>query len=404
MRALRAVFLLNGAALGVFYPFISVILADRDVPPAWIGIVMAASSAAFTIAVPAWGHIADVILGRRRALAVSALGAAAFVLLAGAPVEVVVVALALVGFSVFESAWGPLGDALAVNAIKDHGRDYARIRLLSSVGFGVVSALAGILYNTTGYGPSFVLCALLSLLLAVAAIRAPDLARADLAAVARGHTRGGSFMVALRIQPRLGPVLLAILLIHVGVIAGFTYLPLRLIELGGGPSDVALNAAVSAFAEIPAMLLTGAVAARIGIRGLVAGSAFLYAACFLSWTVLDVPMLIVATRVVTGFAFAGLWVGSVLTMAVLLPPRLQGTGQGLYQVTAFGVAAVIANIAGGFIFGALGSAVLFGIAAVLAVTAGLLAFLVFPRRGERVAREEEEEEEAVPLPFPATPA
>jgi MFS family permease len=149
------------------------------------------------------------------------------------------------------------------------------------------------------------------------------------------------------------------------------------------------------------MLLTGAVAARIGIRGLVAGSAFLYAACFLSWTVLDVPMLIVATRVVTGFAFAGLWVGSVLTMAVLLPPRLQGTGQGLYQVTAFGVAAVIANIAGGFIFGELGSAVLFGIAAVLAVAAGLLVFLVFPRRGERVAREEDE---AVPLPFPATPA
>jgi MFS family permease len=164
---------------------------------------------------------------------------------------------------------------------------------------------------------------------------------------------------------------------------------------------VALNAAVSAFAEIPAMLLAGTVAARIGIRGLVAGSALLYAACFVSWTVLNSPLAIIATRVPSGMAFAGLWVGGVLTMAVLLPPRLQGTGQGLYQVTAFGVAAVIANIAGGFIFGALGSAVLFGLAAVFAVTAGLLALLVFPRRGERVVREEDE---AVPLPFPATPA
>jgi len=401
MRALRVLFLLNGAALGVFYPFISVILADRGVPPAGIGIVMAASAAAFSIAVPAWGHIADVMLGRRRALAVSALGGAVFVLLAGAPVPVVVVALALVGFSLFESAWGPLGDALAVNAIKDHGRDYARIRLLSSVGFGVVSALAGILYNTTGYGPSFMLCALLAVLLAFAALRAPDLSRANLAKVAHGSTRGGSFVVALRIQPRLGPVLLAIFLAHVGIIAGFSYLPLRIVELGGGPSDVALSAAVSAFAEIPAMLLTGAVAARIGIRGLVAGSCLLYAACFVSWTVLVDPMLIVATRVVTGFAFAGLWVGSVLTMAVLLRPRLQGTGQGLYQVTAFGIAAVIANVAGGFIFGALGAPVLFSIAAVLAGAAGFLAFLSFPRRGERVAREDDE---PVPLPFPATPA
>ena len=399
MRALRAVFLLNGAALGVFYPFISVILADRGVPPEGIGLVTAASSAAFSVAVPAWGHIADVILGRRRALAVAALGGAVFVLLAGAPVQLVLVTLAFVGFSLFESAWGPLGDALAANAIVDHGRDYARIRLLSSIGFGVVSALAGFLYNQTGYGPSFVLCALLAVLLAVAAVRAPDVARADLATVGRGRTRGGSFVVALRIQPRLGPVLLALLLVHVGIIAGFTYLPLRLTELGGGPSDVALNAAVSAFAEIPAMLLTGAVAARIGIRGLVAGSALLYAACFLTWTVLDSPLLIIATRVATGFAFAGLWVGSVLTMAVLLPPRLQATGQGLYQVTGFGVAAVVANIGGG-LYGTLGSAAVFAVGAVFAVAAGLLAFVVFPRRGERVAREGDE---AIPLPFPSTP-
>lgn len=400
MRALRAVFLLNGAALGVFYPFIAVILADRGVPPEGIGVVTAASSAAFSLAVPAWGHVADVILGRRRALAVSAVGAAVFVLLAGAPVPLVVVTLGFVGFSLFESAWGPLGDALAVNAIVDHGREYGRIRLLSSIGFGVVSALAGFLYDRTGYGPSFVLCALLAVLLALAALRAPDVARADLAAVARGRTRGGSFVVALQIQPRLGPVLLAILLIHVGIIAGFTYLPLRLIELGGGPSDVALNAAVSAFAEIPAMLVAGAIASRIGLRGLVAGGALLYAVCFTSWTVLDSPSLIIATRILTGFAFAGIWVGSVLTMAVLLPPRLQATGQGLYQVTGFGVAAVVANLGGGVLYGAFGSAIVFAVAAIFAVAAGLLAFLVFPRRGERVAREEDQ---SVPLPFPSTP-
>jgi PPP family 3-phenylpropionic acid transporter len=401
MRALRAVFLLNGAALGVFYPFISVILAGRGVSPEGIGLVTAASSAAFSVAVPVWGHIADVILGRRRALAVAAVGAAAFVLLAGAPVPLVVVTLGFVGFSLFESAWGPLGDALAMNAIVDHGREYGRIRLLSSIGFGAVSAIAGFVYNETGYGPSFVLCALLALALALAAIRAPDIARADLAAVAHDRTRGGSFVVALRIQPRLGPVLAALFLVHVGLIAGFTYLPLRLIELGGGPSDVALNVAVSAFAEIPAMLLAGAVAARIGIRGLVGGSILLYAACFLSWTVLDSPLLIVATRLVTGLAFAGLWVGSVLTMAVLLPPRLQATGQGLYQVTGFGVAAVVANIGGGILYGTFGSAVVFAVAAVLAVSGGLLAIFVFPRRGERIAREGDE---AVPLPFPTTPA
>jgi PPP family 3-phenylpropionic acid transporter len=401
MRALRAIFLLNGAALGVFYPFIAVLLAARGVSPAGIGLVMAASSAAFSVAVPLWGHVADVILGRRRSLALAALGGAVFVLLAGAPVPLAVVTLGFVGFSLFESAWGPLGDALAVNAITNHGREYGRIRLLSSIGFAVVATLAGFLYNVTGYGPSFVLCALLAGLLAVAALFAPDVERADLAAVGGKRTRGGSFVVALRIQPRLRPVLLSLLLVHIGMIAGFTYLPLRLLELGGGPSDVALLASISAFAEIPAMLVAGAIATRIGIRGLMAGSIFLYATCFASWVVLDSPLLIVATRIGTGFAFAGLWVGSVLTMAVLLPPRLQATGQGLYQLTGFGIAAIVANIAGGLIFGAFGSAVLFAIATVLAVLAGVLAIAVFPRTGETVAREEDFERR---LPFPATPA
>jgi len=400
MRALRAVFLLNGAALGVFYPFIAVILDDRGASPEQIGLVTAASSAAFSVAVPLWGHVADVILGRRRALAVSAVGAGIFVLLIGAPVPLVVMTLGFVGFSLFESAWGPLGDALAVNAISNHGREYGRVRLLSSVGFAVAVTLAGFLYDRTGYGPSFVLCAVLAGGLAVAALFAPDVERADLAAVGGRKSRGGSFAVALRIQPRLRPVLLSLLLVHVGIIAGFTYLPLRILELGGQPSDVALLAGVSAFAEIPAMLMVGSVASRIGIRGLITGSIALYVACFASWTFLQDPTLIIATRVLTGFAFAGLWVGSVLTMAVLLPPRLQATGQGLYQLTGFGLAAIVANVFGGLLYGAWGAPVVFTIAALLAVVAGLIAVVVFPRAGEAVAREEDFERR---LPFPATP-
>jgi PPP family 3-phenylpropionic acid transporter len=400
MRALRAVFLLNGAALGVFYPFIAVILAERGVPPAGIGLVTAASSAAFTLAVPAWGHIADVILGRRRALAVAGVGAGLFVLLAGAPLPLLVVTVGFVGFSTFESAWGPLGDALAVNAITDHGRQYGRIRLLSSIGFAVFATAAGFLYDVSGYGPSFVFCAVLAGLLAISALYAPDVERADLAAVGGPRRRGGSFVVALRIQPRLWLVLLALLLIHVGIVAGFTYLPLRLVELGGGPSDVALLAAVSAFAEIPAMLVVGSLATRVGIRGVVAGSMLLYSACFLAWAVLDSPALLVATRLATGFAFAGLWVGSVLTMAVLLPPRLQATGQGLYQLTGFGLAAIVANVGGGIIYGALGAAAVFGIATVLGVVASAIALAVFPRAGEQVAREGDPEGS---LPFPVQP-
>ena len=91
----------------------------------------------------------------------------------------------------------------------DRGRDYARIRLLSSLGFAVVSPLPGPPLQRTGYGPAFALCAVLAVALAVAARRAPDVDRADLADHGSGRPRGGSLAVALRMQPRLNLALLA---------------------------------------------------------------------------------------------------------------------------------------------------------------------------------------------------
>lgn len=74
MLALRLVVLSIGAALGVFYPFIPVILADFGFGPAEIGLIASAGAVAFTLVVPAWGHLADVRLGRSRTLQVCALG------------------------------------------------------------------------------------------------------------------------------------------------------------------------------------------------------------------------------------------------------------------------------------------------------------------------------------------
>ena len=204
-----------------------------------------------------------------------------------------------VGFSAFESAWGPLADALAVNAVRDHVRDYGRIRLLASGGFAVTVAAAGFLYDRTGYGPTLrPLPGPVAGPCGVGGLRPghrPGRPRGDRRAgrsrartvrreAARSRSPSGcSPGCAQSCSRPCSPTS--------GVMAGFTYLPLRIVDLGGQPSDVALAAAVAAFAEIPAMLVAGAVAARIGLRGLFALSSCLYAACFASWVVIDVPAL-----------------------------------------------------------------------------------------------------------------
>jgi MFS transporter, PPP family, 3-phenylpropionic acid transporter len=384
--ALRAMSLSLGLAVGVFVPFISVILASRGFGPGEIGLVASLGALGFTIAVPMWGHLADVRLGRTRTLQVCAIGAgvAVLALLRDSPMLVIVLLFLL--YWVFSSAWQPLSDAIAVNALRPRGGSYERIRLLTSLTFAIGTVAAGFLYDRTGYDASYVLLAAGAAAIALTAIRVPDAGRADLAAHRARSTaptrtwRLGSVGVALRVAPRLGLVLLVVGLLHVGIISGFTFLSLRLVELGGSPSVVALSAGISAFAEVPSMLVAGWIAVRIGLRGLFVVGALLYGVAFASWAVVDSPALILASRVLTGFSFASVLVATVLTIAALLPADLQATGQALFQTTAFGIAAIVANVLGGLLYGTAGYAALFGLCAVLAMAAAIGGWLVLPRR------------------------
>lgn len=403
MLAIRGLFLLVGAILGVFYPFVPAILADRGLEPPEIGLTTALAALAFTISVPVWGHLADVVIGRVAALRVAVIGSTFAVLGLLLEVPAVAVAALIVAYAGFESALAPLADALAVNAIAGAPRSYARVRLLTSVGFAGTSVAAGRLYDETGFGPASLLWALVGAAILVSTRWVPDVGRFRrevhaagspgvegipgdahdgaprlTARPGTGRTRGGSFGVALRTQPRLRGVLLGLGFIHVGMLAGFTFLALRLLQLGGGASDVALSAGVSALAEIPAMAIIPRIVARTGIRALLVSGTVLYGLVMISWAFLADPTLIIATRVFSGVAFSAITIAAVMTIAALLPPELQGTGQGLYQTVGFGVAAVIANAVGGVVFGSGGAMPLFLGTAVLAAIGAIVAWRTVP--------------------------
>ena len=451
MRALRGLYLIVGVLIGVLFPFVPVVLAERGFSAPQIGFVMALTAVGYVVGLPAWGHLGDVVLGRRRALQVAALGSAAAALLFGLPLALPLVAAACVGYYVMQSGAGMLTDAMTVNALADRPDRYGRFRLLESASFAVATLAAGIAYDVVGYGLSYGLAAVSAVLLAVTGISVVDAPRARLSdyaeaspgvsnpsgappppvagtrsrprapgpdsvqraidpvgarersagvAVAvspsppgferrtalripaRWETAGGSLTVALTVAPRLIGVLAAVILVHLGVLASFTFLPLRLMALGSPPSVIAWSAALSALFEIPAMFGASRLVPRLGLRGLFVAGCLLYAAAFVTWIVLSDPVLIVISRVLTGFGYGVLTVGIVLTVGAMLPARLQASGQALYGMSASGIASIISNLGGGIVFGAYGHVPVFAAATVAALAATVVAWRYFPARGE----------------------
>src|SRR5512141_1192765 len=98
--ALRILFLGTGAWTAAVAPFVVVMLRARGLDTVTIGLLSGGSALAATLFVPAWGHLADVLVGRAYAFRIGltvAIGAAVVLML---PVPLPVFVFTMAGFSV----------------------------------------------------------------------------------------------------------------------------------------------------------------------------------------------------------------------------------------------------------------------------------------------------------------
>ena len=75
------------------------------------------------------------------------------------------------------------------------------------------------------------------------------------------------------------------------------------------------------------MLLGRRLVERLGLRGFFVVGCLMYLVAVGSWIVFDDPMVLVASRVLTGLGFGAFTVSSVVALGILLPEELQASGQ-----------------------------------------------------------------------------
>ena len=358
-----------------------VILKERGLAPAEIGLALALAALLTTVVVPAWGHVADVMLGRVRAfrvaLAIAAVSAAGLLL----DLPLIAIVAIFASFTIFASLFLGLSDAVAVAELSAPERQYGALRAYASLSFTVALTGIGFLYSWAGYGAApgvFLVWAGLAFLL-VGRVRGRPFVAARAGhgwTEAEGSGRLGSIGRAFAVQPRLWIVLAVFAVAFAGIQAGLTFIGIRIVEIGGRPSDVALSFAVSALTEIPGLVAAGWMGRRLGLRWLFSTSLVLFGACIISWGLLPSAIAINATRLVTGVAFGSLTAARVLLVPRLLPERLQTTGQVLVVASTTGLGAVLGSVIGGVAYGAFGPMAFFAGAGGVAIVGGVASWFV----------------------------
>jgi MFS family permease len=410
MRWLRALYLSNGLAIGALYGFVPVLLQSKGFEPALIGLTTGLGSLAYALALPVWGHMGDIVSGPRRSLQLACIPAAIFAIGLSAPLPAVAIIFCQLVISAGGGPTVALTDAMAVPALSNASREYPRLRLLTSLGAAAAAVGGGFLYVQTGYLAAPFVYFVTMAATATCATFVPLGRDSERRRMDRGRREGhaqtapkrgrlGSVGEAFQVQPRLFGVLASVTLIFLGCMSTATYITLRISDLGGGPAEVGLSNGIGSVAEVPGLILAGWLVRRIGIRTVLAVSAIGFAGCMFSWVVLVDEGPILVTRFASGVFFGGIFFSFVMTMARLLPARLQATGQTLFQASCFGIAAIMANFLGGILYATAGALGVFGAGGVCAIAGGLLGFLVLPGMDEPGA--EFEAEPPVPMSVPA---
>jgi MFS transporter, PPP family, 3-phenylpropionic acid transporter len=368
-RRVQVLFALAGVAEAVVLPFLPVLLHERGLSAAEVGVALALAAAAAFVTTPLWGYAADRGLGAERTLAAASILAA----IAAIPLAFAhgFWALTLTSMLVTGArcATPSLADSIALDTLGTDRAQYGRVRLWTSVGWAVACCVWGGLLAAGSLEWLPAIYGVAAVALAAWAFR-----------LRRPHASHGRSRLRARgvLSRDLAVFLGSLLLVFAAYSATFSFVAIRMDELGGGLFIIGVAAGLQAVAETPVMYGTPRLGRAVGHRALYAAGGLAFAAAFVAWALIDSPVGMALVKLVAGTGFALAYVGSVFIVDDLVPAALRGTGQGLARAVCFGLAPILGSLAGGLVYGYGGPPALFLTCAGAAALGGVAAVLVAP--------------------------
>ena len=333
--------------VGLFLPFIPVVLGFRGLSAGEIGLVLGIGTIARIAASPILSNLSDRTGQRRLSILIYSLAAAAFIALYFLPLGIVFLSIAVIGYMVMNAPVVPLSDAYALDVQRNTGADYARMRLWGSAGFVVASVIGG---GLAAEGTSWLLVLAVGLASLATGLVAMSLPRQRRAAKPSGsgskdtETSGGADAGPDEEAGRDTPFrkfwfwpLLGVLGLYQASHSAFYGFGTIYWQAMKVPDfAIGLLWATGVAAEIALFTIAGKLSQRFDppLFLLAAG-----AAATLRWLIFpfaDTLVAMAALQLLHGLSFGAAHLGAVAILARIVPSRWAGTGQGLLA-TSIGI-------------------------------------------------------------------
>lgn len=354
---LKSFNLLFFAAFASIMPFLVLYYEELGLSGPQIGALTAIPPLMLVIGASAWGAIADITAQHRRILGFSLLGSILFGYLISSASQFQSLLAIVALYSFFISPVGPLLDNSVLVALGKRSDQYGKFRLWGAVGWGMAAPIIGAVIERAGFRWSFAIYAVLLFISFLVALYMP-IAKTGI---------GSRFSQGLRVllkDVQLKRFLFTMLLVGMGLALIDIYLFLHLQSLGASKILMGLTLTVGTISEIVIFIYSDRLLLRWGKKRVLIASILALALQLGIYSLLKNPSLAPLIQILHGPAFAGMWSAGVAIVNDHAPQGMGATAQGLLSSLLLGVGGSIGSLIGGFLFGALGTAIMLRLAAV----------------------------------------
>lgn len=326
-----ALFACHFFGFGLFLPFLPVVLEFRGLNAVEIGFILGAGTIARIAASPILSNLADRTGKRRQSILIYSLIGAAFIALFAVPGGLIIVSVAVIGYMVIKAPVLPLSDAYALDAARNTGADYARMRLWGSAGFVAATLIGGAIASESLSWILLVLIGLAAIATGAVVMMLPKQQREE--KVTEGDLEPSEAPFR-RIW--FWPVLALLGLFQASHAAFYGFGTLYWQAMDVPDFSIGGLWAIGVVAEIALFIVAGKLALRFdppifllvaGLAAILRWSLFPFADSFVSMALL---------QTLHGLTFGASHLGAVAILAKVVPSRWAGTGQGLLA-TSIGI-------------------------------------------------------------------
>lgn len=350
------------------------------------GLVM---SAVFLLSIPGqplWGHVCDRIGRHRPVFLGSILVGGAVMLLVPVVIRSFPAVLAVVMVFSFtaNSMPGNLDGWIMARRAQVPGIEYGVARGMGSLGYALFAVILGSVFDRWGLHLIFPVFAVFALASALIAMVTPDsngqgiLPRREEKST---PARASSLLRLVRDNHRYRVFVVSALILFAAFRATYTFLPVLIMDLGGGSRHIGLAHSVAAATEIPVMFLAGRVLRRVRADRLILGSMIIFVLRMACYPLAQNPATIIALQALHGLSFGLFLAASVYYIDEIAPAGSKSLFQTLAPSMYFGVGSVAGSAIGGAVVEAFGLASLYWGAPLVMLAAALL-FRIYTVRVE----------------------